>query len=374
MRIKTIEPIAVSLPMERPVKMAGETVARADNVLVRIESDDGRIGWGEAASAPTMTGETVASMMAAVAHMMPALLEHSAIDIAQLSALMDTQIYGNSGAKAAIEIALHDLVGHATGRPVHALLGTKQRGRIPVLAVIGSLNAAADVQEARARYAAGYRAFKIKVGLGSPEGDAARTRAICFALRQGNGNCLISADANQGWDVAEALRYLHSVGDASLDFFEQPINARDLSGMARVAAATRVPIGVDEGIHSIEDIERHRAAKAASGVSLKAIKLGGLRAMRDACRLCDRLGMHVNISCKTGESTVASAAAVHLAAVAPDIAWALTVTSPGLAEDVAVSPLRIETGSVEVSDRPGLGIEVDENCVRRRQQSFKRVA
>src|SRR6201998_4016335 len=75
-RIKTIEPIAISLPMKKPVKMAGETVTRADNILVRIETDDGAVGWGEAAAAPTMTGETVASMMAAVAHMAPGLLEH----------------------------------------------------------------------------------------------------------------------------------------------------------------------------------------------------------------------------------------------------------------------------------------------------------
>ena len=75
MKIKTIEPIAVSLPMKKPVQMAGETVTRADNVLVRIESDDGVVGWGEAASAPTMTGETVASMMAAVALLAPGLLK-----------------------------------------------------------------------------------------------------------------------------------------------------------------------------------------------------------------------------------------------------------------------------------------------------------
>ena len=123
MKIKAIEPIAVSLPMKKPVQMAGETVARADNVLVRIESDDGVVGWGEAASAPTMTGETVASMMAAVAHMTPGLLKRSADDFAGAAAAMDARLYGNSGAKAAVEIALHDLVGRATGRPVYALLG-----------------------------------------------------------------------------------------------------------------------------------------------------------------------------------------------------------------------------------------------------------
>ena len=133
MRIKTIEPIAVSLPMKKPVKMAGETVTRADNILVRIETDDGAVGWGEAASAPTMTGETVASMMAAVAHMAPGLLKRPADDFAGAAAAMDAQMYGNSGAKAAIEIALHDLVGRARGRPLHALLGGKRRSRFRCL-------------------------------------------------------------------------------------------------------------------------------------------------------------------------------------------------------------------------------------------------
>src|SRR5271170_6495598 len=107
--------------MKKPVQMAGETVARADNVLVRIESGDGVVGWGEAASAPLMTGETVASMMAAVAHMAPGLLSREADDFAGAAAAMAARLYGNNGAKAAIDIALHDLVGRATGRPVYAL-------------------------------------------------------------------------------------------------------------------------------------------------------------------------------------------------------------------------------------------------------------
>jgi L-alanine-DL-glutamate epimerase-like enolase superfamily enzyme len=366
-KIKAIEPIAVSLPMKKPVQMAGETVARADNVLVRIESDDGVVGWGEAASAPTMTGETVASMMAAVVHMTPALLERAADDFAGASAVMDAQMYGNSGAKAAIEIALHDLVGRAAKRPVHSLLGQKLRSRIAVLAVIGTTDSAADVREAQERQAAGYRAFKIKVGIASAEADAERTRRICQVL---GDDCLVSADANQGWSVGEAIRYVTAINDSGLDFFEQPVDAHDLAGMARVAVASRVVIGADEGIHSRDDIERHHVERAAHGVSLKAIKLGGLRAVLDGCRRCDSLRMKVNISCKTGESSIASAAALHVAAVAPALDWGLTVTSPGLAEDVAYEPLRLDKGHVEVLDGPGLGIEVDERRVRRWQQEF----
>ena len=328
MKIRAIEPIAISLPMKKPVQMAGETVARADNVLVRIESDGGLVGWGEAASAPTMTGETVASMMAAIAHMAPQLLQRAADDFAGIAAVMNAQMYGNTGAKAAIDIALHDLVGRATGRPVYALLGEKRRSRMPLLAVIGSDDGAADLREAEARYAAGYRAFKIKVGLAAPEADAARTKSICAALKRLNKDCLVSSDANQGFSAEAALNYVRTVDGCGLDFFEQPVEAHALDAMARLAAATSIAIGADEGIHSREDIERHHQ-RGVRGVSLKAIKLGGLREVIEACRLCDRFGMSVNISCKTGESSVASAAALHAAAAAPAIAWGLTLTSPG---------------------------------------------
>jgi L-alanine-DL-glutamate epimerase-like enolase superfamily enzyme len=369
-KVKSIEPIAVSLPMKKPVMMAGETVTRADNVLVRVEDSGGCVGWGEAASAPAMTGETVASMMAAVAHMTPALLGRPTDDLPGATAAMDAQMYGNSGAKAAVEMALHDLVGRLFKRPLYAMLGPKRRSRIPVLAVIGSTDAAADLREAKERWAAGYRAFKIKVGLGLPELDGERTRAICRMLKASGEECLVSADANQGWrgNVDFALRYVAAVRDCGLDFIEQPVHAQDLHGMARIAAATSIPIGADEGIHSLHDIERHHGHKAATGVSLKAIKLGGVKAVLNACRTCDSLRMRVNISCKTGESSLASAAALHLATVAPQLAWGLTVTNPGLEEDVVTDPLRIERGHVVVPERPGLGIEVDESLVRRRQQ------
>ena len=175
---------------------------------------------------------------------------------------------------------------------------------------------------------------------------------------------LISADANQGYSVEEALTYVRAVNGSGLDFFEQPVAADELAGMAKVAAATDIAIGADEGIHSLDDIRRHHDSKAARGVSLKAIKLGGIRAVTRAGELCDSLGMSVNISCKTGESSVACAAALHVASVIPNIGWALTLTHFGLAEDVAVSAIPTAGGHVDILDRPGLGVDVDEDRVR----------
>ena len=158
---------------------------------------------------------------------------------------------------------------------------------------------------------------------------------------------------------------MRAVKGSGLDFFEQPVVADDLAGMAAVAAATEIAIGADEGIHSLADIARHHERKAARGVSLKAIKLGGIRAVVEAGKLCDSLGMSVNISCKTGESSIACAAALHVASVIPNIAWGLTLTHTGLAEDVTAQPIRTDKGHADSIDRPGLGIEVDEDRVRR---------
>jgi L-alanine-DL-glutamate epimerase-like enolase superfamily enzyme len=365
MRIKTIEAIAISLPMIKPVVMAGEEVRQADNMLVRIEADGRLVGWGEAASAPTMTGETVAGMMAAVHHLSAALVGRDASDIEGALAAMDGRMYGNHGAKAAIEIALHDLVGRATGEPVHAMLGKKQRGRVPLLGVIGGGDYDGDLKDAAKKKAAGFTAFKIKVGIDAPTKDAARTRAICDVL---GADALISADANQGFSTEEGIAFVRAVAGAGLDFFEQPVASHDLAGMAAVAAAASgIAIGADEGIHSADDIRRHHRRKAARGVSLKAIKLGGIRGVVDAARLCGRLGMSVNISCKTGESSIACAAALHVAAVIPNIAWGLTLTNGALGEDVTAHPVLVDRGHADVLDRPGLGVEVDEDRVRRQR-------
>src|SRR5438876_226483 len=172
--------------MKKPVIMAGEAVTRADNVLVRIEADNGVVGWGEAASAPTMTGETVESMMAAVAYLTPVVEGRLAEDIAGAVAAMSNRMYANNAAKAAIEMALHDFVGRSTGQPAYALLGGKLRARMALLGVIGTGELASDLREAASKKSQGYAAFKIKVGVDKPLIDAERTRRVCAVIGPGS--------------------------------------------------------------------------------------------------------------------------------------------------------------------------------------------
>src|SRR3569832_193085 len=253
MQIARVEPFAVSLPMKKPVIMAGEEVRRAENVLVRVTTADGRVGWGEAAAAPVMTGETLESIVTAVHYIAAALTGRDPRDVEGALAAMDSRMYGNHGAKAAIEIALNDLAATAAGVPLHALLGQKRRQRMALLGVVGGGDEAGDIGDAAAKKAEGFTAFKIKVGIDTPERDAARTRAVCAVLAR---DVLISADANQGFSRDEALTYARAVDGSGLAFFEQPVAAGDLDAMAAVAAATPAMVGADEGIHALDDIRR----------------------------------------------------------------------------------------------------------------------
>src|SRR4029077_20301470 len=125
-----------------------------------------------------------------------------------------------------------------------------------------------------------------------------------------------------------------------------------------------IPLGADEGIHSLGDVTAH-AQVGAGGVSLKLIKLGGISAAVEAARLCERLGLCVNVAAKIAESGIASAAAVHLACAAPAVEWGVSLTPFYLAEDIVKQPLRISDGLVALPTTPGLGVEVDEAAVER---------
>ena len=360
--IRAIEPIAVSLPMAKPMKMAGVLIKAADNVLVKVELAGGQVGWGEAASAHSMTGETVESMMAAIRHMAPSLTGMDGADIAAVSRRMDQLMYYNQSAKSAVEMALHDALGHALGKPVYALLGGKKRSRVPVLWLLGTGSIDGDVAEALAKKQAGFVAYKVKVGVGDPLDDALRTRKVCEALGPG---LLISADANQGYDLEQALAYVKAVDGSGLDFFEQPISGHDIDGMAKLAAASALPIGFDEGLHSIEDLLAHHQRKAARGCSLKTIKLGGLKGVHRAAELCDELGMKVNLACKVAESGIAAAALMHIAAAVPQVDWGVSISNQYLSDDIVRATVKVVDGHAEVPAGVGLGVEVDEAKVRR---------
>jgi muconate cycloisomerase len=360
--IRRVDAIPVALPLTKPVKMAAETVTHARNILVRIEARDGAVGWGEAASAPTMTGDTIAGLVAAVReHLAPPLVGEDAWLRPVLMKRLGVVLYGNTGAHSAVEMALLDLAARSAGVPVIDLIGGAVRREVAPMWLIGNATPDQDVAEAQARRDAGIRFFKLKVAVKPLASEIAAALAVRKALGPDPSIC---ADANCGFAPDAALRYLAGTAEAGLLFLEQPFEPADMKGLAALARTSPIAIGADEGIHSLHDIEAHAAA-GAGGVSLKLIKLGGFGAALAAGALCKRFGLAVNIAAKMSESSLAAAANVHLACAVENIDWGVSLTHFYLAEDIVRRPLAMANGRVALPPGPGLGVEVDEAAVAR---------
>ena len=171
--------------------------------------------------------------------------------------------------------------------------------------------------------------------------EAARPEiAAAHAIREALPDATLCADANCGLTLAAARRYVERTRDASLAFVEQPLAADDLAGLKALARATRTPIGMDESIQSLADIEAVKRA-GAKGVSLKLIKLGGFGQAFAAGKLCRKLGLKINVAAKIAESSIGTAAAVHLACAVPNVDWGVSLTNFYLAEDLVKAPLAL---------------------------------
>jgi len=360
--IRRVDAIPVALPLKKPMAMAGVTVSRALNLLVRIEAGDGAVGWGEAASAPTMTGDTLSGLVAAVRdHLAPLLIGEDAWMRPVVCRKLKHALYGNTGAHSAIEVALLDLAGRSSGLPLSDLIGGATRRAVAPMWLLGNPTPEQDIAEAHAKRAEGFGFFKLKIGTKPVDAEIAST----LALRQALGAAMpLCADANCGLTFADARRYVDGTRAAGLMFVEQPLPHDNLNAISRLTRVSPTSIGADEGIHSLADIEAH-ADRGVNGVSLKLIKLGGMSTALEAALLCARLGLAVNVAAKIAESSIASAAAVHLACAAPAVDWGVSLTHFYLAEDVVSTPPGIADGLVAVPSAPGLGIEVDEGAVAR---------
>jgi muconate cycloisomerase len=309
-----------------------------------------------------MTGDTLGGLTAAVRdHLAPALIGADVWTRPALMKRLRAVLHGDPGAHSAVEMALLDLAGQASGLPLHDLMGGTLRREVAPMWLIGNATPDEDVAEAKAKAHAGICFFKLKVGVKPLDSEIATALAVRDVL---GPDVPICADANCGFSYHAARRYLAATREAGLVFLEQPFADGDLKGLAALAQATATPIGADEGIHSLHDIEAHAAA-GAGGISLKLIKLGGFTGALTAGALCRRLGLAVNVAGKVAESSLGAAAAVHLACTLDNVDWGVSLTHFYLAEDIVRAPLAMQDGLVALPRKAGLGVEIDEAAVAR---------
>ncbi|MCC7417486.1 MAG: hypothetical protein IT176_10135 [Acidobacteria bacterium] len=361
--IVAVDTFPAHLPMAKILATSTHRTAYGAVLFVRIRTRGGAEGWGEAGVDPTMSGETLAGMRAAVEqHLKPRLMGLSVFDRVALSRRLRHQLYGNGGPKAAVDMAMLDAAGRILGVRAVDLLGGAARGTVTVLRLVGgSTVLEQDVEEARGLAAEGFKAFKLKVGMAPIEQEAATAGALRAAL---GPDALIGADANMAWDVARAQRFARLAAPYDLAFIEQPVAAGDVARMAAVAAASPVPLGADEAIHGVGDILALAEARAIGGVSLKTIKLGGPTPLIAAAVLCDAIGLCVNLAMVV-ESTLGSAAMAHAACAVPQADWGVSLGSLLITDDPVVERLQCRGGEIACPAGPGLGVTVDEAHLRR---------
>jgi muconate cycloisomerase len=308
-----------------------------------------------------MTGDTLGGLVAAVRdHLGPMLIGKNARDWPILRPILHGALLGNGGAHSAVEMAVLDLTGRARGMRLIDLFGKPRREAVKPMWLLGNKTAAEDVVEAHAKQREGFNFFKLKIGVK----PLAKEIAIAHMVREALPNTPLCADANCGLTLAAAKAYAEKTRKAKLMFVEQPLAYDDIEGLKKLTRASKVPIGIDEGIHSFADISASARA-GAGGVSLKLIKLGGIGAAVEAGKLCQRLGLSVNIAAKIAESSVSSAAALHLACAVPKADWGVSLTHFYLAEDIVRHPMPLSDGVVALPSGAGLGVEVDEAAVER---------
>jgi len=355
MRIVSIEAVPITVELAKPVVMSHITIERSCNVLAKVTTDNGIIGWGEGVEAADLTGDTQPAIAAAVDYLARGLIGEDPLRRNALWWAMAKMMHANDTAKGAIDMSLHDIAGKHFGIPVAELLGGQVRASVPALTLIGSGDPDADVASALSRREAGFRWFKMKLGIGSTEAEIETMRRVREALP---ADCVLCGDANQGWSEPQALSFLRALDGLDIAFIEQPIAQGDHAAMVRVAQASPVPICADQSVHSLNDILAFGRTGVA-GVSLKLVKLGGITGVMRGAALCESLGLQINLAGKVAESSVAAAANVHCAAAMRAVNFGCSPGNQGVKSDVASEPLVAANGAYRVPTTPGLGVEVD---------------
>jgi muconate cycloisomerase len=358
--IKRVDAFGLNLPLNKIVLMAGVELSCVENLLIRIEAENGLVGWGEASSAPSHGGASLQDMLASFhQEMHDFLIGKNILELSGITQALNLLAKNAKSAVAAVDVALYDLLGKHLGVPVHVLLGGAQRHQVPPLWLIGNSSIEKDLSEAQLKWDQGYRFFKLKLGVKSLDDDIALT----IAIREKLGDQLqICADANMGMNLDQANTYVQAVKNTRLAYLEQPLHKKDIQGIQTLAKTSPIPIGLDESVTSTDDILA-AARDGVQGVSLKTLKLGGLSGVMGAGHLCHAFKLQINLASKMAETGIGAAALLHLSAALPNVNWGVSPTHLYLKNDVVSHQEQPQNGYFQISSLPGLGIEVNQAVI-----------
>ncbi|UFJ42697.1 dipeptide epimerase [Brevibacillus humidisoli] len=355
MKITDIAVRRQAVPLKKPFKTALRTVEVAESIIVKVSCDNGLAGWGEAPATVVITGDSLGSIESAISHTIkPQLIGKNLLNYEEVFHLLHQSIVGNSSAKAAVDMAIYDLLAQHAGLPLYQLLGG-YRSEIETDYTV-SVNSPQEMGEDAVGYVReGFRILKIKVGKDDINRDIDRIQEIRNRVGY---DVKIRLDANQGWQAKEAIRSIRKMEDMGLEIelVEQPVKAHDITGLKMVTDAVYTPIMADESVFSPAQALEVVSRRAADLINIKLMKAGGIYKAQVINSIAEENG----IFCMVGsmiESRLGITAAAHFAASKKNINRFDFDAPLLLKNDPVQGGVSYEGRLIKLPEVPGLGIK-----------------
>jgi o-succinylbenzoate synthase len=355
MNIQAIDTYHMQIPLHTPFKTALRTVTAAETIIVKITSDNGISGWGEAPPTHVITGDSLASIQYAINDIFkPILLGESLLYYEQIFKKINTSLVGNTSAKAAMDMAIYDCISREANMPLAQFLGgyTEKIETDYTVSVNSPEQMAADAITYKD---SGFDVLKIKVGKDDIHQDITRVQAI---REHAGKDVTIRLDANQGWGRKEAVKAIRKMEDLGLDIelIEQPVKRHDISGLKYVTDHTETPIMADESVFSPLDARKVLEQEAADFINIKLMKAGGIHQALNIAKMAETYG----VECMVGsmiETKLGITAAAHFAASRPNVTKYDFDAPLMLTGDSIEGGISYRKNTITWRDTPGLGIE-----------------
>lgn len=360
MKIKNIELHKIAIPFIQPYKLSKVygTLTYANAVIVKITTDTGIVGWGEADPMAPFTKDTPESVIATIRDQVAAqVLGQDPTQITRLEAKMDHTVDGSLMARGAVNMALFDILGKTHELPAHTFLGGLIHERLPLLGPIGSGTPKEDAAAIEKMIGEGYGTIMIKMGALPIFRETERMISAC---RKFGDRIIFIADANQGWEYDEALQFMEGIRGCEPFMIEQPIDRNNIGGMKDICKRANCLISADESLVSADEAERLMRTGAAHVFSIKVSKNGGLTKSRMIANAAELAGVKCLMNSML-EFGITQAASLQLGCTLNNLmdCGHAYMSVLRMADDITDFSQNITDAVVNIPKTPGLGIEVN---------------
>jgi o-succinylbenzoate synthase len=359
-KIKEVKAHIVEVPLVGEWKISLYAAKTRRHAVVTLVTEDGVIGYGEASPSPAFMGETADTIKTVVDMYLANAIKGLEInDLQKIHDCMDKAIYGNTAAKSAIDIAVHDALAKSLGEPIYFLLGGLQREKVPLTYVVGLKNLDDAYEEAIKYIEAGFSTIKIKVGM-EIDRDLLLVRKIWKAIEDSKRPVKLRLDANQGYDVPTALKLIRTIeSEGEIESIEQPIPKWNLMGLKEIRDKISTPIMLDETIFNFHDMVMAIKLGIGDIVNLKICKVGGLFQAHKIAAMAEAAGMKCTVGSNL-ELGVGIAASLHFAASHPVVSYPCDFICGVFLHEKDLIQENIKeyilAGHMIVKNQPGLGV------------------